>query len=62
MIYTAPCVMLLMRAYTLRGQVGGGWALEIVFTTWIGYTLQSFSDHINPSLPKTFTKSEGSTV
>jgi hypothetical protein len=24
MIYTAPCVMFLMRADTLRGQVGGG--------------------------------------
>jgi hypothetical protein len=30
MIYTAPCVMFLMRADALRGQVGGGWALEIV--------------------------------
>ncbi len=29
MNYTAPCVMFLMRADTLRGQVGGGWALEI---------------------------------
>ncbi len=34
MIYTAPCIMFLMRAYPkciypLRGQVGGGWALEI---------------------------------
>ncbi len=29
MIYMAPCVMLLMRANPLRGQVGGGWALEI---------------------------------
>jgi hypothetical protein len=29
MIYTAPYVMLLMRANPLRGQVGGGWALEI---------------------------------
>ncbi len=29
MLYTAPCVMFLMRADTLRGQVGGGWALEI---------------------------------
>jgi hypothetical protein len=29
MIYTAPYVILLMRADTLRGQVGGGWALEI---------------------------------
>jgi hypothetical protein len=29
MIYTAPCKMFWMRAYTLRGQVGGGWAPEI---------------------------------
>jgi hypothetical protein len=29
MIYTAPFVMFLLRADTLRGQVGGGWALEM---------------------------------
>ena len=29
MIYTAPYVMFLMRVDPLRGQVGGGWALEI---------------------------------
>jgi hypothetical protein len=29
MIYTAPCVMFLMRADTLRGEVVGGLALEI---------------------------------
>ncbi len=29
MIYTAPCVMFLMRADTLRRQVEGGWALEM---------------------------------
>jgi hypothetical protein len=29
MIYTAPCIMFWMRAYPLRGQVGGGCALEI---------------------------------
>ncbi len=29
MIYTAPCVMFLMQADTLHGQVGGGWALEM---------------------------------
>ncbi len=28
-IYTALCVMLLIRATPLRGQVGDGWALEI---------------------------------
>ncbi len=34
MIYRAPCVMLLMRANPLRGQVGGGWDLEIE-TFWL---------------------------
>jgi hypothetical protein len=29
MVYTTPCVMFLMRADTLRGQVGGGLALEM---------------------------------
>jgi hypothetical protein len=33
-INTALCVMLLMRAYPLLGQVGGGWALEIL--TFLG--------------------------
>ncbi len=28
MIYTAPCIMFWMRAYPLRGEMGGGWALE----------------------------------
>jgi hypothetical protein len=27
-IYTAPCIMFWMRVCTLRGEVGGGWALE----------------------------------
>jgi hypothetical protein len=34
MIYTAPCIMFWMRAYPLRGQVGGGWALE--FKSFLG--------------------------
>jgi hypothetical protein len=35
MIYTAPYVMLLIRADPLREQVGGGWALEIeLFGPW----------------------------
>ena len=29
MIYTAPCIMFWMRAYPLRGEVGGGWTLEL---------------------------------
>ncbi len=29
MSYTAPCIMFWMRAYPLRGEVGGGWALEV---------------------------------
>jgi hypothetical protein len=28
-IFTAPCIMFLMRADTLREQVGEGWALKI---------------------------------
>ncbi len=28
MIYSALCVMFLMRADPLRGQAGGGWSLE----------------------------------
>ena len=34
MIYTAPCIMFWMRAYQLRGKVGGGWALE--FLSFLG--------------------------
>jgi hypothetical protein len=34
MIYTSLCVMFLMRADTLRGQVGLGWALE--FWSFLG--------------------------
>ncbi len=33
-IYKAPCVMFWMGAYTLRGEVGGGWALE--FPSFLG--------------------------
>ncbi len=33
-IYTAPCIMFWMGAYTLRGEVGGGWALE--FPSFLG--------------------------
>ncbi len=34
MIYTAPCIMYWMRTYPLRGEVGGGWALE--FSSFLG--------------------------
>ncbi len=34
MIYTDPCIMFGMRAYPLRGQVGGAWALE--FESFLG--------------------------
>jgi hypothetical protein len=34
MNYTAPCIMFWMRAYPLRGEVGGGWALE--FSSFLG--------------------------
>ena len=34
MIYTASCIMFWMCAYSLRGQVGGDWALE--FESFLG--------------------------
>jgi len=34
MIYTAPCIMFWLRAYPLRGEMGGGWALE--FESFLG--------------------------
>jgi hypothetical protein len=34
MINTAPCIMFWMRAYPLRGEVGGDWALE--FESFLG--------------------------
>jgi hypothetical protein len=34
LIYTALCIMFWMRAYPLRGEVGGGWALE--FESFLG--------------------------
>jgi hypothetical protein len=34
MIYTALCIMFWMHAYTLRGEVVGGWALE--FPSFLG--------------------------
>ena len=33
-IYTAQCILFWMGAYTLRGEVGGGWALE--FPSFLG--------------------------
>jgi hypothetical protein len=33
-IYTGPCIMFWRRGYTLRGEVGGGWALE--FPSFLG--------------------------
>jgi hypothetical protein len=38
MIYTVPCVMFLMRADTLRGEVVGGCALEISSGAPINFT------------------------
>jgi hypothetical protein len=40
MIYTAPCFMFLMRADTLRGQVGGGWAACRSFPRKVLYTIK----------------------
>ncbi len=33
-IYTSPCIMFWRRGYTLRGELGGGWALE--FPSFLG--------------------------
>jgi hypothetical protein len=33
-IYTAQCIMFWIGTYTLRGEVGGGWALE--FPSFLG--------------------------
>ncbi len=33
LIDTAPCVMFWMRADSLRGQMGGGWALEMALAS-----------------------------
>ncbi len=33
-IYTRLCIMFRRRGYTLRGEVGGGWALEL--TSFLG--------------------------
>jgi hypothetical protein len=34
MIYTAPCIMFWLRAYPLRGEMGGGWILG--FESFLG--------------------------
>jgi hypothetical protein len=49
MIYTAPYVMLLMWANPLRGQVGGGWALEIETFLALGNGIELLGDcHLGP--------------
>jgi hypothetical protein len=48
-IYTAPCIMFWMGANTLRGEVGGGWALEFprFWALWNGNkTIGEF--HLGP--------------
>ncbi len=48
MIYTAPCIMFWMLAYPLRGEVGGGWALE--FPSFLGpvkWERVPFGDYTN---------------
>jgi hypothetical protein len=46
MIYTALCIMFWMRAYPLRGEVGGGWALE--FESFLGPVILHLSDRRVP--------------
>jgi hypothetical protein len=50
MIYTAPRVMFLMQADTLRGQVGGGWALEM--ESFLGPVKWHRADRRVPFRPK----------
>jgi hypothetical protein len=49
-IYTAPCIMFWMRVYPLRGQVGGGWALE--FESFLGPVKWHRADRRVPFGPK----------
>ncbi len=53
MFYTALCIMCLMCAYPLLGQVGGGWALE--FSSFLGpkwhSPISSMSFHRAQKLP-----------
>jgi len=46
MIYTAPCVMFLMLAGAIRGQVGGGWALKV--ESFLGPLKWHRADRPNP--------------
>jgi hypothetical protein len=46
MINTDPCIMFWMRAYLLRGQVGGGWALE--FESFLGPVIWHQVDRRGP--------------
>ncbi len=48
MIYTALCVMFLMQADTLHGQVGGGWALEKE-NFWVTFGAQKTLDFQGPT-------------
>jgi hypothetical protein len=50
MIYTALCVMLLMRQHPLLGEVGGGWALEIY--TFLGQMALSYRLDASSQGPK----------
>ncbi len=54
MIYTAPCVRYFKRAETLRGQVGGGWALEI--SSFLGLVKWHRTDRRVPFGGRTISK------
>jgi hypothetical protein len=45
-IYTAPYIMFWMRAYPLRGEVGGGWVLE--FESFLGLVIWERADRRVP--------------
>jgi hypothetical protein len=50
MIYTTPCIMFSMRAYPLRGEVGGGWDLE--FSSFLSPVKCHRADRRLPFRPK----------
>ncbi len=48
-IYTRPCIMFWRRGYTLRGEVGGCWALE--FPNFLGPVKWHRADRRVPTSP-----------
>ncbi len=53
MIYTAQCIMFWMRAYPLRGKVGGGWSLEFESFWALWNSIEPIGEcHLGPKKPR----------